>query len=125
MQPITVKFKEKEVSSNENLEKCETNEELKSSSNESLNHVVDELVEAALATNQYSQGSTVSSESLDEALTLNINKNKGESYKKDEFQDLPDEIFDEINENEKKTQDQNNIDLNSTTDSYQQQTIGK
>ena len=127
MQPIIAGSKGKETTSIEKLEKCQTSQIIESSSNESLNHVVDELVEAALASNQYSEGSQVSSESLDEALTQGRNMTIKDIYEKDKFQDLPDESYDEINENEKQNREHKEVYLNLTTSNvdakrYQPQT---
>ena len=114
----------------EKLEKCQTSQTIESSSNESLNHVVDELVEAALASNQYSEESQVSSDSLDEALTQGRNMTIKDIYERDKFQDLPDEIYDEIHENEKQNQKHKEVDLNLTPSNdnkttYQRQNKGK
>ena len=119
MQPIMVKSKGKEATPIEKFETSQTNQNIESSSNESLNHVVDELVEAALASNQYSQGSQASSESLDEALTLSRNMTIKDIYEKEE-----------INENKKQNQEHKRVDLNSTSSNdkattYQRQTKSK
>lgn len=131
LQPILVRSEEKETTPNEKgLEKCQANGNIESSSNESLNHVVDELVEAALASNQYSQGSQVSSDSLDEALTQGRNMTIKDVYDKDEVQDLPYENNDKVNDNGKENQKRNDIhsnlaSSNEDTTSYQRQTKGK
>ena len=114
-----VKSKGKEATPIEKFETSQTNQNIESSSNESLNHVVDELVEAALASNQYSQGSQASSESLDEALTLSRNMTIKDIYEKEE-----------INENKKQNQEHKRVDLNSTSSNdkattYQRQTKSK
>ena len=120
--------KGKETTSMEKLEKCQTSQNIESSSNESLNHVVDELVEAALASNQYSEESQVSSDSLDEALTQGRNMTIKDIYERDKFQD--DEIYDEINENEKQNQEHKAVALNLTSSNddktmFQRHTKGK
>ena len=120
--------KGKETTSMEKLEKCQTSQNIESSSNESLNNVVDELVEAALASNQYSEESQVSSDSLDEALTQGRNMTVKDIYERDKFQD--DEIYDEINENEKQNQEHKAVALNLTSSNddktmFQRHTKGK
>ena len=122
--------KGKETTSMEKIEKCQTSQNIESSSNESLNHVVDELVEAALASNQYSEESQVSSDSLDEALTQGRNMTVKDIYESAKVQDVPDEIYDEIHESEKQNQKLKAVALNLTSSNdnkttFQRQTNGK